>query len=183
MDRTLQVQTQIRQNAEEISSALSEMKNWEKQMKKRDANIAAARKQSLKVPRAPIRSGVGTVPVKELKQRSNSSSAASPSVTVSLPTEKPFLQTPSTIVGTDALPSAPTAAAAAVPRARGSYQHRDAEEAEREHGNAEFKNGNFAAAVKAYTKCLGLKARNHIAFSNRAMAYLKLKEFARAIVS
>lgn len=69
-----------------------------------------------------------------------------------------------------------------VPAARGQYQARDLEETERERGNAEFKAGNFTAAVKCYTKCLGLKAGNYVAFSNRAMAYLKLKEYARAVV-
>jgi len=33
---------------------------------------------------------------------------------------------------------------------------------------------------QSYTKCLGLKSKNYVAFSNRAMAYLKLKEFIRA---
>jgi len=70
-----------------------------------------------------------------------------------------------------------------VPAARGTYEARDLEESERERGNAEFKGGNFTAAVKSYTKCLGLKGRNYVAFSNRAMAYLKLKEYARAVVS
>lgn len=44
-----------------------------------------------------------------------------------------------------------------VPKAAGVYISRDAEEIEREKGNAEFKSGNFSAAVKSYTKCLGLK--------------------------
>ena len=63
MDKTIQIQTQIRQNAEEISSALSEMSKWEKTMKNRDGNIKAAHEKAARVPRAPIRSGVGTVPV------------------------------------------------------------------------------------------------------------------------
>jgi hypothetical protein len=44
-----------------------------------------------------------------------------------------------------------------VPKATGNLNPIDPEEFEREKGNIEFKNGNFAAAVKAYTKCLGLK--------------------------
>jgi hypothetical protein len=56
------------------------------------------------------------------------------------------------------------------------------EETERELGNAEFKAGNFSAAVKCYTKCLGLKYQNYVAFSNRAMAYIKLKEYVRAVI-
>ena len=67
-----------------------------------------------------------------------------------------------------------------VPAARGVFSNTDAEAAERELGNKEFANGNFSAAVKSYTKCLGLKGKNYIAFSNRAMAYLKLKEYNRA---
>jgi hypothetical protein len=63
MDKTVQIQTQIRHNAEEISAALSEMQKWEKQMKNRDSNIKVAHAKAARVPRAPIRSGVGTVPV------------------------------------------------------------------------------------------------------------------------
>ena len=44
-----------------------------------------------------------------------------------------------------------------VPKAIGSVIPIDPEEFEREKGNIEFKNGNFATAVKAYTKCIGLK--------------------------
>lgn len=57
---------------------------------------------------------------------------------------------------------------------------RDPEVAQRELGNAAFGKGDYAAAVKAYTLCLGLKKRNHIALSNRAMAYLRLKEYHNA---
>lgn len=91
-------------------------------------------------------------------------------------------QTPSSIVAPKAAQPA-KATPVIVPSARGNYQDKDLEEFERERGNAEFKVGNFTAAVKSYTKCLGLKGRNFVAFSNRAMAYLKLKEYARAVVS
>lgn len=56
----------------------------------------------------------------------------------------------------------------------------DAETVQRERGNEDFKNGNYAGAIKAYTICLGMKSKNTIAFSNRAYAYLKLKEYAKA---
>lgn len=52
--------------------------------------------------------------------------------------------------------------------------------AQREVGNAAFARGDYAAAVKSYTICLGLKKYNTVAFSNRAMAYLKLKEYHNA---
>ena len=44
-----------------------------------------------------------------------------------------------------------------VPTARGIAGSKDAETAERERGNTEYECGNFTAAIKSYTKCLGLK--------------------------
>jgi len=45
-----------------------------------------------------------------------------------------------------------------IPKPRGQSVNCDAELLERERGNKEFSAGNFAAAVKIYTKCLGMKA-------------------------
>jgi hypothetical protein len=44
-----------------------------------------------------------------------------------------------------------------VSKARGAEIVGDIEEQERTHGNNEFKDGNYVAAIKSYTKCLGLK--------------------------
>ena len=87
------------------------------------------------------------------------------------------IQTPATIIQSGLPTSQPSAP---VPRARGVANTVDSETMERDRGNDEFKNGNFSVAVKQYTKCLGLKTNNYIAFSNRAMAYLKLKEYLKA---
>ncbi|TYZ57065.1 hypothetical protein PybrP1_000968 [[Pythium] brassicae (nom. inval.)] len=54
------------------------------------------------------------------------------------------------------------------------------EEIEREEGNAHYKRGDFVAAIKCYTRCLGYDSRNAVVLSNRAMAYLKNREFAKA---
>eukprot|EP00602_Paraphysomonas_sp_CaronLab_P001043 CAMPEP_0185033398 /NCGR_PEP_ID=MMETSP1103-20130426/22309_1 /TAXON_ID=36769 /ORGANISM="Paraphysomonas bandaiensis, Strain Caron Lab Isolate" /LENGTH=570 /DNA_ID=CAMNT_0027569655 /DNA_START=49 /DNA_END=1758 /DNA_ORIENTATION=- len=85
--------------------------------------------------------------------------------------------TPATIINST---SQPEVSKAEIPRAQGTASNRDIELYERERGNAEFKAGNFTAAVKCYTKCLGLKQHNYIAFSNRAMAYLKLHDNVKA---
>jgi tetratricopeptide (TPR) repeat protein len=46
---------------------------------------------------------------------------------------------------------------------------------EREAGNAHFKRGEFELAVKRYTRCIALNPRSAVGYSNRAMAYLRLK--------
>lgn len=180
MDKTLQIQSQIRRNADEISSYMADMGKWEKGMKEKDKKIRT------KKPTVAVRnigSGVsknrevGTVPI-------NTSTSTTNDQRVSGNGLDPSMLTPSTI--TDTVPTSSdnnnnNYANSSVAKARGTFTHKDPEEAEREKGNAAFKSGNFPQAIKSYTKCLGLKSRNYIAFSNRAMAYIKTKEFHRAV--
>ncbi|GBG26959.1 Peptidyl-prolyl cis-trans isomerase FKBP4 [Hondaea fermentalgiana] len=51
---------------------------------------------------------------------------------------------------------------------------------ERERGNDYYKKGDFAQAVKFYTRAIGFNPRSAVAYSNRAMALLKLKDFTAA---
>ena len=51
---------------------------------------------------------------------------------------------------------------------------------ERERGNELFKRGDFHGAVKCYTRAVGFNPRCPLAYSNRSMAYIKLKEFTKA---
>ncbi|CAM9177812.1 unnamed protein product, partial [Chrysoparadoxa australica] len=86
----------------------------------------------------------------------------------------PATPTPATIVG-QVRP-----ARAVVPEPLGQVRDADLEEEERRKGNEHFKSGDFAAAAKCYTRCLGMNSKNVLAFSNRAMAYIKLREFLKA---
>lgn len=186
----IKVQAQIRANSEEVASFVSDLGKWEKDMKTRDQAIRQGKAR--KVVRPP-RAGSGTVQVLTGQvPTEKSASAAKHTYDVGYKKWESFTeddsenvpsstssnyQTPASItqVGVPlAAPSLP------VPRARGVASQVDAEAVERERGNDEFKAGNFNAAVKLYTKCLGMKVRNFVAFSNRAMAYLKLKEFLKA---
>jgi hypothetical protein len=73
MDKTLAVQLQIRQNAEEISSALRDISSWEKNIGKKDSTLKKSTKTTVmssklkenKEDGIPIaRSGGGRVPLK-----------------------------------------------------------------------------------------------------------------------
>ena len=59
MDRTLKVQAQIRENAQEVQNYLYDMNKWEKEIKKKDKAIASHKQTG----RVPIRRGAGTVQV------------------------------------------------------------------------------------------------------------------------
>lgn len=190
---TMKVQSQIRQNAEEVSSYLTDMQKWEKTINKRDNKKTTTTSKAL-----PVRVGSGTVKVIE-KASSLDVSGAIKNNTAAGHTydvgyqkwdkfnvdtaladddEKPqkidenngnisegntvdnFQQdneiinlTPASLVKR----YSSTTSTRAVPVARGIASTKDAETAERERGNTEFGSGNFSAAVKSYTKCLGLK--------------------------
>jgi stress-induced-phosphoprotein 1 len=49
-------------------------------------------------------------------------------------------------------------------------------------GNEEFKNKNFESAIEYYTQAMSIEPQNHILFSNRAQAFLKLQRFEDALV-
>lgn len=178
MDKTMKIQSQIRQNAEEVSTYLSEMSKWEKQIKTKDTKIKTSKGKGVRA--ASVRSGAGTV--------TTVAAPAAPGIVAEAPRNISSVTTrevggvehltPSSLAGNIGVPDVAKPVAAA----RGVYVNKDSEEAQRERGNTEYKSGNFAAAVKSYTVCLGLKTNNYVAFANRAMAYIKLKEFHRAIV-
>lgn len=71
MDKTLQVQLQIRQNAEEISSALKEISSWEKSIKTKDRNVQ--RNDTASIRSNQPRVGGGTVPLKSSSKAGDSS--------------------------------------------------------------------------------------------------------------
>ena len=164
MDPALKVQTQIRQNAEELSAFLGDLGKWEQQAGLRDEALRGKKQRTRP-------QGAGLAPAHG-RPETHTIPAANPvrgdSEAVSL--------TPASIAGC----FVPLPSGAAVAKAARQISSLDPEAAQRERGNEEFRSGNFAAAVKSYTRCLGMKPANVAAFANRASAYLKLREFVKA---
>ena len=164
------MQAQIRQNAEEVSSYLTEMSKWEKTINKK-----VAKRTIISEPKAaPVRPGSGTVkypiPSSEFP-RSRSAGSVKLATTLAtgitvIPTEGFVDECISTTHLTPAslaemhLSTKSSVGKTVVPVARGVASLKDAETAERDRGNSEYESGNFTAAIKSYTKCLGLKVRD-----------------------
>ena len=207
----LHVQNQIRNNAEEVNGFFQDMVKWEKDIKVKDKKIIQKKltKQTRSAP--STRQGAGTVAVSTTDPNPVNKNASAANHTYDVgykkwenikitdsdeleednsdhsppPNVEPSLQesTSLTPASLAALPGKTSSLSQQqVPKALGKASNVDIETYERERGNAEFKTGNFANAIKCYTKCLGLKPKNYIAFSNRAMAYLKQKEHHKAEV-
>lgn len=211
MNASMKVQAQIRQNAEEISSYLTDLGKWEETVAKKDHKLMKTKVSSSSSTSTAatanaqrstsVRQGAGTVKVSKradshtydkgykkwegfdidsaLKEVDHENIEIEASKAINDHATDPVMRqlTPASMIRSF-LPSAPQTVA--VPRSRGQVNEKDPETSERERGNEEFQRGNFQAAVKSYTRCLGLKAGNFVAFSNRAMTFLKLKEYVRA---
>lgn len=207
----LHLQNQIRNNAEEVNGFFQDMVKWEKDIKAKDKKIIQKKLTKRNSFAPSTRQGAGTVAVCTTAPAADKNTSAAnhtydvgyqkwekikisesddlveeasnnQSSGLSGPTIPPASTslTPASLVS---LPTnTPSVSQQQVPKALGKASNVDIETYERERGNSEFKNGNFANAIKCYTKCLGLKPKNYIAFSNRAMAYLKLKEHHKAEV-
>ena len=47
--------------------------------------------------------------------------------------------------------------------------------------NAACQNGDFETAIKLYTEAISLDPNNHILYSNRSAAHIKLGQFSKAL--
>ena len=56
-----------------------------------------------------------------------------------------------------------------------------AAEAAKAEGNKALQAKNYAEAVKKYTEAIAFDATQHTYFSNRAAAYMQLKDYERAL--
>lgn len=199
------IQNQIRNNADEISSYLSDIMKWENSInitKPNSTDSKLTSRRSVKIRESgTIKVKYGLPSSKSLKpadshtydkgykkwenfdvdtaideiddedEDQNSSiskksiglvepiecSAISQVVTCSPKRVSSQFQTPSSIISTKSINLTATSPAIRVAPARGTANTSDAEQTERERGNLAFKAGNYNEAVKAYTRCLGLK--------------------------
>ncbi|OQR90010.1 RNA polymerase II-associated protein [Thraustotheca clavata] len=193
------VQHQIRENAAYLQDYYSDMKLWEKSMAKKELSLKSNTK---KAPPVRVRNTVAVNvrgsedsvsiqhPINAILTPSHESKAAPASHVydkgytkwdtfdveaalkeVDEPSVKKTVEQP--VVDTPPKKKVVTKNAPTIPRV-------SREVLEKENGNAHFKAGEYAAAVKCYTRSLGYNPRNAIVLSNRAMAHLKLKEYLKA---
>ncbi|KAG1687971.1 hypothetical protein DVH05_004490 [Phytophthora capsici] len=198
----VEVQHQIRANASQLQDYFSDLYTWEKNINKEDlarkrsskTAKSSATKRETPPPRTPRLVGVGngseessTADLKKpdahtydkgykrwekfdvdaaLKEADNEEESK----------QKELKATPSVQnFGLDPRrPTATTKVSSTV------VSTKSREELEKEEGNAHYKRGDYVAAIKSYTRCLGYSPQNAVVLSNRAMAYLKNREFANA---
>ncbi|GMH91096.1 hypothetical protein TL16_g11956 [Triparma laevis f. inornata] len=190
---SLNVQAQIRRNAEEQASFLKGMGDWEKEIKERDAALKTKKKARdkarLTAPRQ--RESGGTVKTKmtiskataddfqiskEAKETIDSKSRGDHERGVFLGTGMGEVN-PANIVVPGAITEVDRKSIP-VPKAR--HPTDELENEERMRGNDFFKKGEYENAVRSYTRCLGINTKSGVAYSNRSMCHLKTRDWIKA---
>jgi len=150
------IQAQIRRNAEEQSSALKDLTSWEKNIKEHDTRL---QQKSC--------SKNGYQPSKE-EEKTNILLERD----LSIPSNKK--------VQLSSIINAKNGKRVEVNNKVCSKASENDEDVERKKGNDLYSQGKFQEAIKVYTRWIQMNSRSCIAYSNRAMAYLKVKEWATA---
>lgn len=169
--RSIDVQAQVRRNAEEHGDALRELLEWEESMKIRDANNL--KKPQKKKVRAA--SGSGGTGVKEAVGAGQKEKQTSQDQQ-----QKKLVDNQQT--GTDKISggvSNPSPSALILPGSESENisdndidkSLKDIANDERQKGNAYYARGNFDDAVKCYTTCLLYDPKSAVAYSNRGEYY------------
>ena len=157
-EKSIQIQHQIRANATELAEYVSDLRTWES--KANSGQLKSKKKIDTRIRE------IGTIKV-VVKHNNNDND-----------NDVEAFKSRNDIFSNHI--NNTTTTTTTVPKARGNSEIVDGEALERQRGNTSYEQGNFAAAVKSYTTCLGMKVNNYVAFSNRAMAYIKLKEYGKA---
>eukprot|EP00753_Platysulcus_tardus_P011855 PLAT3317.34.p2 GENE.PLAT3317.34~~PLAT3317.34.p2 ORF type:complete len:585 (-),score=233.52 PLAT3317.34:43-1770(-) len=202
----MEVQMQIRRNAREVADYMESLRDWTKDISVKDEALrsTAPRKPTHAVP---VRGGLTVkaapspaalpVPESELAAAPDDSGSAADHTYDRGYARWESMDVDAMLDAVDEEEAKPAAAAA--PAKKGGRKSRkkkkrvveaaaaeskdtavSLEEEMRQEGNKHFRRGEFAAAVKSYTRCIGLNPNNHLALSNRAQAYLKLKQWTKA---
>jgi len=162
------LQYQIKQNATEMSDYLQQLRSWETSIKQKDKRLqkkydASRSRSRLEIP---VRNSGGRVEIQNtLDNLKKICSDTTENIDV----------TPATIAANAPAPNQNVQ----VPKPSPSLKNENSEETIRAIGNDHFRNGEFTDALKYYTRCLCINSRSVTARSNRAMTYLKLKEFQK----
>ncbi|EDW02287.1 GH19976 [Drosophila grimshawi] len=153
--KAMELQLQVRQNACEYQSSVSDLYSWEKEIKSKERAMQNAPAPTVQPNSAPVRSHV-TKAEETLKKSSNDVGSASGSA-ASTPTEKQDLPT-------DAV----------------AQQHKKANDM-KDRGNSYVKQSDYERAIETYTEAIEVYPHDPIYFINRALCYLKKEIYDRCV--
>uniref|UniRef100_A0A8C5E1A6 RNA polymerase II-associated protein 3 n=1 Tax=Gouania willdenowi TaxID=441366 RepID=A0A8C5E1A6_GOUWI len=181
-NKAVELQLQLRQNAEDVHSFMRELESWEEDIKKKDEQLRMGEDQRT-LP--PVRNKNYKSKMRRKKKKDGKGLAN---------TEAEDAEKTARIKGYDyrswdkfdvdkALAEVDKEECPAESNESDSEEAAGEQEkavAEKEKGNALFKEGKYDDAIECYTRGMGADPYNPVLPTNRATAFLRLKKFAVA---
>uniref|UniRef100_A0A8C5E0W3 RNA polymerase II-associated protein 3 n=1 Tax=Gouania willdenowi TaxID=441366 RepID=A0A8C5E0W3_GOUWI len=184
-NKAVELQLQLRQNAEDVHSFMRELESWEEDIKKKDEQLRMGEDQRLQRTLPPVRNKNYKSKMRRKKKKDGKGLAN---------TEAEDAEKTARIKGYDyrswdkfdvdkALAEVDKEECPAESNESDSEEAAGEQEkavAEKEKGNALFKEGKYDDAIECYTRGMGADPYNPVLPTNRATAFLRLKKFAVA---
>uniref|UniRef100_A0A673G520 RNA polymerase II associated protein 3 n=1 Tax=Sinocyclocheilus rhinocerous TaxID=307959 RepID=A0A673G520_9TELE len=157
-NKAVELQIQMRQNAEDLQNFMKELNNWEEEIKKKDQQLCA--RNVSEPPTNGLKEQKETQRIKSYDYQAWDKFDVDKSLEAMDAEESPVHSNESD--------------------SEGLQVDRDLALTEKEKGNAYFKEGEYEAAVECYSRGMQADGTNALLPANRAMAYLRLHRFSEA---
>ncbi|XP_059181867.1 RNA polymerase II-associated protein 3 [Centropristis striata] len=185
-NKAIELQLQMRQNAEDLHSFMTELESWETDIKRRDEELRTGGPQGDQNKLPPVRNKDYKTKMRERKKKKEPTGNGDAKMEGS--------QDASRIKAYDyrswdkfdvdkALAEMDKEESPAESNESDSEEAAADKEkalAEKEKGNAFFKDGNYEDAIECYTRGMGADPYNPVLPTNRATSFFKLKKYAVA---
>ncbi|XP_059057915.1 RNA polymerase II-associated protein 3-like [Achroia grisella] len=163
MDKAFEVQKQVRENVKTLQTYMTDLQNWEAEMKRKEAALNGDFEQDLPPVRSKVKKDKPVAPSKKLVKRISSSDYQS---WEKFDADKACEDIDMAEVGPVSLDSK-NSQSAKQEKLRDEAQH------EKERGNAFVKKEKWDEAISCYSRAIELVQDDAIYYANRGLCYLK----------
>ncbi|XP_068442594.1 RNA polymerase II-associated protein 3 [Clinocottus analis] len=187
-NKAIELQLQLRHNAEDLHSFMTELESWETDIKKKDAELRAGGPQQTQNNLPPVRNKDYKTKMRERKKKKKKEPTGSSDTKAEESKEASRIKAYD-YRSWDKFDVDKALSEMDKGESPAESNESDSEEAtadqekamsEREKGNAFFKDGKYDDAVECYTRGMGADPRNPVLPTNRATAFFRLKKYAVA---
>ncbi|XP_054911563.1 RNA polymerase II-associated protein 3 [Poeciliopsis prolifica] len=180
-DKAVELQLQIRQNAEDVHSFMRELDTWEADVKRKDEELRTGRVQGFQKTLPPVRNKGYRSKMREKRRKQ------APAADGDAKAEEPRQASRPKSCDYRSWDKFDVDKALAEIDKEAESNESDSEEvdkdraqSEKENGNKLFKEGRYDEAIECYTRGMAADPYNPVLPTNRATSFFRLKKFAVA---
>ncbi|XP_076579025.1 RNA polymerase II-associated protein 3 [Chaetodon auriga] len=186
-NKAIELQLQMRQNAEDMHGFMKELENWERDIKKKDEELRTGGLQEVQTTLPPVRNKDYKTKMREKKKKKKEPTGNGDAKRAEC-TQASRIKAYD-YRAWDKFDADKVLSEMDKEESLAESNESDSEEAvvdkekaltEKEKGNAFFKDGKYNEAVECYTKGMGADPYNPVLPTNRATSFFRLKKYAVA---